>query len=52
MANMMTEALELVNGWGVSHGLTFNPAKTVITMFESGTKSKERARRIIWQAKS
>jgi hypothetical protein len=40
MANMMTEALELVYGWGISHGLTFNPAKTVITMFESGTKFK------------
>jgi hypothetical protein len=40
MANMMTTALERVNSWGVKHGLTFNPAKTIITMFESGTKVK------------
>jgi hypothetical protein len=40
MANMMTTALELVHSWGMHHGLSFNPAKTVVTMFESGTKIK------------
>jgi hypothetical protein len=40
MADKMTKALELVNNWGNKNGLTFNPAKTVITMYESGRKYK------------
>ena len=40
MATMMNEALQMVWDWGQSHGLVFNPTKTVVCMFEPDRRYK------------
>ena len=38
LVDEMNQALALVHSWGLDHGLQFNPAKTVATVFTRKTK--------------
>lgn len=40
MRSLMQDALDEVLNWGNSHGLSYNPEKTTILMFENGRKYK------------